>query len=381
MLLGLLFVLAVGVWPAAATVDSSYTKVTSPANGSVLAGHYDSSDNPVGFDQAIRGQAKTNCSFRSIVFSISGPNSYSKTFPSISPSGTQWSGGPSTTWDTQPLVNGVYSVRMTVNDTSGLLCNSNTTYVAKADVKLANAPATPQWTSAPSAASDGSPHVSFAWKKNAEDDILSYEITRSGPDGSHTALVGPSVCSGSTCSVEDTSFPADYSGSYSYSIVAVRSAPSGTGDTCGSDACVRSSSSDVKSATLTKPSPTPSPSPSGSPTDSPTPTPGGGGGAGGSGGTGGKGKDGGTRVLSFGGGGSGSGYNEFYTGTYKEQLPYQSQNFILGSGQTTPPADRQVEAAAVSDAPPNFRTIMLPVAGGLLAFLSAAHVRRLLIHF
>jgi hypothetical protein len=35
----------------------------------------------------------------------------------------------------------------------------------------------------------------------------------------------------------------------------------------------------------------------------------------------------------------------------------------------------------VSESPPHYRTVMLPVAGGLLGLISAAHVRRLLVRF
>jgi hypothetical protein len=191
-----------------------------------------------------------------------------------------------------------------------------------------------------------------------------------------------------TCTDPASNFPASYNGEYSYAIKAWRSRPAYNSSedpqiecSTKSEPCVGGAASDVRQVTLTAPTPTPTPSPSDSPTGTPKPgtgptvgigTPNGRPGSSG----------GGTSVLSFGSGGGGSGgsgFNEFYSGTYSENLPYQPKTLIVGNGTSTPKG--QIEAAAVSNEPPNYRTIMLPVAGGLLAFLSAAHVRRLLIHF
>jgi hypothetical protein len=374
------------VWPAHAAVDHSYTKVTKPANGAVIGGNYGADGkSPTGFSVAVAGQAKSTCGagFSSIKFSVSGPDGYSLTWPTMSSDNSTWSGGPSSAWDTKALAkNGAYSVRMTVTDRSSLLCGSET-YPVKADVKVANAPQTPEWAANPAAASDDSARVTIKWKKNPEDDVVSYHIVRAGPDGTNTAVVPPDGCSLSsgvyTC--EDTQFGANYSGTYTYQIFTLRSAPAGTGQECsaGSSArCVSSAGSDPKPVTLTKPTPSPSPSPS----NPGTPTPGGGGTGGTTGGTGtSKSKNtSGSQVLSF--SHSRSSSNEFYTGTYKTTLPYQDKTLLIGGGDaTSTPEERQIEAASISDAAPNYRTIMLPVAGGLLAFLSAAHVRRLLIHF
>ena len=97
--------------------------------------------------------------------------------------------------------------------------------------------------------------------------------------------------------------------------------------------------------------------------------------AGGSSSGSGSGSGGAPRVLSFGSSGG------FYSGTYSETLPYTPRTMILGGGSATssPQADGY-QGEVVSETAPDFRTIMLPVAGGLLAFLSAAHVRRLLLH-
>jgi hypothetical protein len=139
----------------------------------------------------------------------------------------------------------------------------------------------------------------------------------------------------------------------------------------------------VKQVSLTDPTPTPTPTPTDSPTPGGTPTPGGRptigiGTPGTGGGSGGSGR--GSSVLSYGGSNpTFGGSNPFYSGTYEQRLPYTPKSLIVGDGTSTP--DGQVQAGSVSADAPNYRTIMLPVAGGLLAFLSAAHVRRLLLHF
>lgn len=72
--------------------------------------------------------------------------------------------------------------------------------------------------------------------------------------------------------------------------------------------------------------------------------------------------------------------NNFYTGTYSSSLPYQPRTLITGGGTSQSENNQEAAGEVVSGSPPDYRTIMLPIAGGLLAFLSAAHVRRLLLH-
>jgi len=388
-LVGLLFALTAGIWPAYAA--PSNMKVTSPANNSVLAGSYAADGSTSGFQINLRGTASTPCSsFSSITFKVTGPNGYSKSFPYGSYSGKTFSGGPSTPWDTQDLPNGLYSVYIYATDT-GTLCNSQTGS-AYASIKLANPPRAPVWNGSPTAASDGSANVTLSWNKNIEPDVVEYHILRTNPDQTTSKAVVPasgqgcSVSSGSiTCT--DTSFGSSYTGTYTYAIAALRSRPAyNTGETvknCDTtnNPCVASGLNDSRDVSLTAPTPTPSPTDSPSPGGSGSPTPGGSGSPT-PGGTGaGKGSSSkGTSVLSFGTSRSSSSYNQFYTGTYSESLPYQPKTLIVGGGTATPEG-QQVEAGSVTNTPPNFRPIMLPVAGGLLAFLSAAHVRRLLIHF
>jgi len=387
-LVGFLFVLTVGVWPAGASVSG--VSVTNPSKDNQLfAGAYSSSGTPSGFTFTVKGSATTSCThgFSSAKFTITGPNPYSK---SVTPPSSNGTFALSTPWDTSNIRNGVYDVRLDVTERpNSTLFDNCDGQVGSAHhtTKVANPPAAPVWDGSPTAASDGSANVTVQWKKNSEPDIVEYHIFRSGPDGTKEAIVAES---GNGCSVSssgysctDSSFGTPYDGSYSYSIKAMRSRPSyNSGETqvnCSTgDPCVVSAASDVRQVTLTAPTPSPSPSPGGSPTGDPstTPSPGGSSTPHGSGSKPGK----GTGVLSFGTSRSGPSVNPFFTGTYQENLPYQPKSLIVGDGSATPDG-QQIEAGAVNDSPPNYRTILLPVAGGLLAFLSAAHVRRLLIHF
>jgi hypothetical protein len=391
-LVGFLFTLTVGLWPAGATVSN--VKVTSPTQNQILDGAYSSDGTPSGFTVNLRGSATTDCNgFSDIKFTVTGP-SYSNTWSLSASSTKNWSGGPSSPWNTQDLKNGIFTVTLRATEAGGLLCE-NETGSGYITAKVANPAVAPSWVGSPAAASDGSATVTFSWKKNSEADIVEYHITRSGPGGNVGIVVGAAnpgtgcSLSGTTYSCTDpaSNFPNPYGGTYSYSITAMRSRPAfNSGETVtncvvNDQPCVESSASDVKQVTLTDPTPTPTPTPTDTPTATPTPggrptigigTPGTGGGSGGSGR--------GTSVLGGGfSGGGGFGSNPFYSGTYEERLPYTPKSLIVGNG--TAPSNGSVQAGSVSADAPNYRTVMLPVAGGLLAFLSAAHVRRLLVHF
>ncbi|MGH2727219.1 MAG: hypothetical protein ACRDKS_09630, partial [Actinomycetota bacterium] len=135
--------------------------------------------------------------------------------------------------------------------------------------------------------------------------------------------------------------------------------------------CVVSAGSAIQNVTLTEPDPSPTPGGGGGVSSSPPPPKTPSSGSKPKPGTG----SGGTHVLSFGGS------SDFYTGTYSETLPYTPRSFILGGGSaTSSPKAQGYQGDVISETAPDYRTIVLPVAGGLLAFLSAAHVRRLLLH-
>ena len=381
-------VVLLGVIPASAAVTNA--KVTDPTSSEVIAGSYDSDGSPTGFKVTLKGEASTTCSsgWQTIKFTVSRTNPTWSTFFNVTPPSTQnWSGSAPSPWDTQPLLNGTYTVRLDAQekDTIALQCNGES-LPHSITVKVANPAETPEWSSTPVAASDGSASVTLRWKKGAEDDILEYHILRSGPDGLKIAPVSASSPGAQGCSLassvytcQDTAFPEAYTGDYHYGIVALRERPAynSTEDEkieceTASKPCVVSKGSQIYAVSLVAPTPTPMP------TDQPvTPAPGTSGGGkpsskpSASGGSG----SGGTRVLSFGNSGG------FYSGTYSETLPYTPRTMILGGGSATssPQADGY-QGEVVSETAPDFRTVVLPVAGGLLAFLSAAHVRRLLLH-
>lgn len=381
-----------GVLPASADVNAGSVKVTDPTQSEVIAGSFDSDGTASGFKVTFNGQATTTCAagWTLIKFTVTGPSSYSQTFsaPTSDLSDPTWVGDAASSWDTQALRNGIYTVRLDVTEkgTSSIFDNcpsqpqSGSHYIT---AKVASPAERPAWHAAPVAASDGSASVTLRWKKNGEPDVLEYHIVRTGPDGTKIAPVSAGSPGAQGCSLvsgvyvcEDTAFPSDYSGSYSYGIVALRERPtynSSESDKIDCDTiskpCVLSAGSSIENVSLIAPTPTPSPTgqPStpppgtpGNPSNKPKP-------AGNS--------SGGTRVLSFGGS------NDFYSGTYSETLPYTPRSFILGGGSATSSPNAQgYQGEVVSETAPDYRTIMLPVAGGLLAFLSAAHVRRLLLH-
>lgn len=377
-----------GIVPAGADVNASSVKVTKPTQSQVLAGTYEDDGTPTGFKVTISGQATTTCSsgWQTIKFTVSGPSG-TQVFNVAAPSTETWSGNAPSQWDTLPLLNGVYTVRLDVveKDTLALACKgqSGSNYIT---AKVANPATAPEWYAPPSAAADGSARVTLRWKKNSEDDVREYRIVRTGPDGTKIAAVSAASPSVQGCSVasgvylcEDKDFPADYTGTYTYALVTMRERPSYNSSESNkidcitvAKPCVGSAGSAFHDVSLVAPTPTPEPTdqPTQQPTpgQSPTPTkkPVAVGGTGGSSGGG----------LSFGGSGGG-----FYSGTYSETLPYQPKTLILGGGKVpSSPEAAGYQGEVVSETAPDYRTIMLPVAGGLLAFLSAAHVRRLLLH-
>lgn len=372
-----MFVLAAGVWPASAEIIT--VKVNSPANGSVISGTYTASGTPNNNFAVpnITGTAKTDCAgWASIRFAITGPAGYNQNF-NLGAKPKDWTGGTGSPWDTRLLPNGDYVVRLDATEDCTVGTDRSTS--AQSAVKVAN-PAPPVvWESDPTATGDEAP-VRISFRKVTIVDVKEYRIVRTGPDGTRTAIVPPNGCplSGNVYTCVDDDFDGEYTGTYEYAIFAVRSAPTGTGQPCSATSsarCVSSASSEVKPVSLTAPppppTPTPSPSPTGDPSTDPSPT---------AGPTGGKtNTPAPPRVLSF-GGGSGSS-SEFYTGTYSTTLPYEATKSLLvpsGSRPAGSPQASGYDGEVTSQTAPNFRTVMLPVAGGLLAFLSAAHVRRLL---
>jgi hypothetical protein len=79
--------------------------------------------------------------------------------------------------------------------------------------------------------------------------------------------------------------------------------------------------------------------------------------------------------------------HEFYEGSYSTSLPYPQDRSVLipnrsGGGSRQPTNRLEALAGEKTSAPLGVpirdRSVLLPFAGGLLLFLTAAHVRRLL---
>lgn len=385
-----------GVIPVSADVNAASVKVTDPTQSEVLNGSYGSDGTPAGFKVTLKGQATTTCpaGWSSIKFTVTNSTfGYAQTFTVSAPATETWSGSAPTQWDTQDLRNGTYTVRLDVVEKpkqgaldSKCASQSGSHYVT---AKVANPAEAPEWYAPPAPASDDSPRVTLRWRKNAEPDVLEYHIVRTGADGTKVAAVSAGSPSAQGCSLAsnvyvctDEAFGDNYGGSYTYGIVALRERPAYNSSEedkieCQTIAkpCVLSAGSGIQNATLTQPNPTPTPGGGGGVSSAPPPPPSSSNGSNTPKPKTNSGSSGGTRVLSFGGS------NDFYTGTYSETLPYTPRSFILGGGSaTSSPQARGYEGDVIGETPPDYRTIVLPVAGGLLAFLSAAHVRRLLLH-
>ena len=114
----------IGVMPATADINTSSVKVTDPTQSEVIAGSYDSDGTPSGFKFTFKGQATTTCSsgWQTIKFTVTGPSG-SQFFNVAAPSTETWNGSAPTQWDTQPLENGTYTVRLDVveKDTTSLV--------------------------------------------------------------------------------------------------------------------------------------------------------------------------------------------------------------------------------------------------------------------
>lgn len=382
--------------PASADITTA-AKVTGPTQSQVISGSFDSDGTPKDFKVTLKGSGATNCQsgWQRIRFSVSGGPSDVAAFADLESGSPSWSGAHPKQWDTQSLENGVYTVRldMTEKTTSGLLDNcpssspgSTSGYVT---VKVANPARAPVWASDPSPAANGTANVTLRWHKSDAVDAREYHIVRTGPDGTKIAPVNAGSPGGQGCSVssgvytcQDKSFSSAYTGTYTYVLVTLRERPAYNSSEddkiqCAtvSKPCVVSAGSPTRSVSLVAPTPTPTPTPSdepstpGTPSGTPSSRPSSGSGTGSGSGRG------GTRVLSFGSS------SDFYSGTYSETLPYSPKTLILGGGSaTSSPQAQGYQGDVVSETAPDYRTIMLPVAGGLLAFLSAAHVRRLMLH-
>lgn len=387
--------LPAGATPRETSVDAVYQL---PCRGSVC----DSDDSPVGSDAVVSGGIEIRVSSQSSIGlaelrldaqAASGPavclarwNAGDQgTFAAKARWTTgRWpghpSGCPASDQYGDVTANGSYTLRVTATETT-----TGNRQTATFPVRLANIAAIPEWAGDPSVSGveDNAPVVTISWNRNPEPDVLEYRYTRTDPEGQPCErgcefAVSADDPEGQGCSVsgdvytcqDDYFSEKDYSGEYSYSLVAYRSSPNGS--RCAippGAACVGSDRNEVRAATLEEPPPPPPPSsPSRKPSPAPqhrTPTrkP--------------------TKVLAshFAGGVFGRGGSSTYVpGTYRSTLPYdRGPGFVprvkgdKGGNAQLAAAD---DAGSVSGDP---RALILPVAAGMLLFLAAAHMARVLL--
>jgi hypothetical protein len=375
-LVGLVFAAATGVLPAHATLNNM--KITHPTDGATVAG-------TTLVDFEVTSDSGLSWARLAITGTASSPG---QVFEETSAATGRY--GKSFSWVTTQLTpyNDEYTVTFSARE--------NVTGQEKSDsilVRVSNPPATPQWAASPRVTNGagGRKVVTLSWRANTEPDIREYRLTRVDPSGDE-AVLGPvsavhpdyqgCVKSSGVITCQDTRFEqTGYGGTYSYRVQALRNSPV-PDEQCGLDtdgnptasggSCVSSSPSSAKSATLVEPKPTPTPKPAGTsggsgttPTTTvtsgpPAPAP--------------------VRTYA-----PGEDPREFYTGTYSPQLPYQPKTLLespaAGGGGSSQQSETRVEATKqtrIVSEPLDARGKVLPVAGGLLAILAAAHVRRLL---
>lgn len=212
--------------------------------------------------------------------------------------------------------------------------------------------------------------VTVSWSRNSEPDLVGYQVQRRGPGGSAFLPVGSAVsqpADGSTVQWTDTS-TAPTGGQFEYLIVAVR--PDGDGQV--SDRATSASTG----YTVSVPVPPGAPGGPGGPVGPGGPAPGGPGGIAttGPGGAFTTGSPSSLDLSSFIAAGgappevSVPGGVQLPDGTFSESLPFGSKNDsdAMGSGS--------VEILGHST---SRRTLLLPIATGLLLCLLALHLRRL----
>lgn len=253
--------------------------------------------------------------------------------------------------------------------------------------RVNNPPGAVDWASGPSSSKDdsGRPVVHLSWSYGGnEPDMREFAILR---DGSATPIAYMPFEGSGTYSFDDKSYAdSGYAGSHSYSVMALRTSSVGP-NKCSSNGtylktCIGKSSA-TRSITLVEPTGTGTgggSTPGGTPGSTP--------GSGSKGSTNPGFRPAPVGTVIVGGRRLTSGCRdceEFYQGTYSTNLPYAQNQFLLvpkpGSGGKS---SNRLEAlpgennSAPLGVPLRDRSVLLPFAGGLLLFLAAAHVRRLL---
>lgn len=298
--------------------------------------------------------------------------------------------------------NGAYELRARARDAGvgGSLGSPSEPFT----VLVSNRASSPSWAAEPrDVGPSKKPAIELLWTGSPEPDMVQYDIERSGPDGQVTYNIsatspGSQGCTRSSSNVfrcYDTNFPSSgYGGTYSYRVVGFRSTPSNGIDCRYGGSCIASQPSAPESASVNEPSPSPSPSNGGSPSTDPSTSPSTGGGSSSPSssprGNRNNNRSGGSQVLS-----GRTDTNDFFSGTYDEQLPYQERG---GFGTLLPGDDTGPGGGLPGDSSSGFdegeddyladgpaftddeasRRLLVSIAAGLLMVLIAMHIVRLL---
>ena len=272
-----------------------------------------------------------------------------------------------------------YQLRVIARDSTG-----STPSDPPFDLKVSNGAATPEWISEPSVegAEERNPIVELRWQANNEPDVREYHFIREGPDGEHEFAVSATKPGGQGCDLDgdtyvcyDDSFSSEgFGGTYSYSLIAMRTSPSSR-QSCSLPPygdCVESGQSDSMSLAIKEP-PAPGPDASRDPprwerpasenTSGASPGP--------------------AQVHRSDGSApssSGGSAADFFTGEFDRELPYDApQGFDLPGGEGTTPVAIGPEGELVFDTDTSGRRRAMNVlALGLLLLVVAAHLARLL---
>lgn len=312
---------------------------------------------------------------------------------------TQWPGSssnppgscPESDAHGDPTRNGDYDVRAVAKERT-LPGVTDTAASSVVELRVNNRPSAPDWAASPTVSGEDErdPVVELRWKANPEPDIVEYHFVRTDPNGEEWAFAvsaknpggqGCDLGSGVyTCEdpvlLESSYGDNGYAGTREYVIYALRSSPVSGGCVLSSSGCIRSQSSEVRSAEVEEPPPPPVES------ESPTPEGSGGGSGGGSSSPSASPSarrssssrrataTASPRVL-----GERLNNSEFFQGEFEQTLPY-GQNRVLVPGRrgnSLYAAGNPLAGQTEDDRGP-----WTPLAAGLVLMLIAAHMARLL---
>lgn len=286
--------------------------------------------------------------------------------------------------------NGTYNVRAVAREKiTGDQANSSVFVL-----HVNNRPSAPDWAADPSVGGEDErdPIVRLRWKANPEPDVTEYHFVRTDPNGEEWAFaVSAKNPGGQGCDLDGGVYMCEdpvllesgygdsgYAGTREYVLYALRSSPMSGGCALSSGGCIRSQSSEVRSAEVEEPPPPPE--------ESESPTPEGSGSGSGGGGSSSPSASPSARRSSSGSGGATAkatprvlgerlDNSEFFQGEFERTLPY-GQNRVLVPGRrgnSLYAAGDPLAAQTDDDRGP-----WTPLAAGLVLMLLAAHMARLL---